>query len=202
MESEKYVDLLLTNSKEEDLIYENINKETERFEKTDSYVEHRKILKEYYKELREATNKRLNEARTVRENFRSKRKPITPKKIEKQPDSEELKKCIELFKGLSRSEKYRFSLIVYEREDEKLKNTVSTEKDISDLHYTLVQTVIDFVNDRNLTDIEEVGFSVDSVQSSAKNGMWVPATDSSITVYGYENDEKGLGERRLIDHQM
>ena len=58
------------------------------------------------------------------------------------------------------------------------------------------------MNDRNLTDIEEVAFSVDCVQSSAKDGMWVPATDSSITVYGYENDEKGLGERRLIDHQM
>jgi di/tripeptidase len=199
MKSEEYVDLLLKNSEEEDLIWKKINEENEKFEQTEAYVKHRKILDGYYKELRKETEKRFAEAKEVRKEFRSPVKPTT-KKVEREPDSEELKKCLELYKGLSKSEKFRFGIIAYERDDVKMQKTVSTHKDIRDLQNVLVQAVIDFVNDRKLTDIEEVSFGMDNVQSSAEYGEWVPATDSSINAYGFEwNDEHQFQERRLID---
>lgn len=71
----------------------------------------------------------------------------------------------------------------------------TTTKDIKELQEKLVQTCIDFINERGLEDVEEVAFNVDSLQVSAKIERWHPATDSTINVSGYEKDEHGLYKR-------
>ena len=78
-------------------------------------------------------------------------------------------------------------------------NPISTNKDASDLQEILVQTIINFINDRKLNDIEEVSFKADSLNESAKYGKWTPATDSYISLIGYQYDEDiKLPVRKLI----
>ena len=207
MDSEEYLDLLLKNSKEEDEIYDLVNKENERFENTEEYLAHRKIVDDYLKKIHELFTARMAKAREKRESFRNFKKveiPTQPKEKKKVEWSKELTDAVDAFNKLSLKDQLMFNRITY-KEDAPMAEenaTVSTKQDIRDLHHILVQTVIDFINERKLTDIEEVGFGADSLQTSAHWGYWTPETDSSISVYGYLQDEKGLSERRLIDHQM
>ena len=61
---------------------------------------------------------------------------------------------------------------------------------VKELLEILVQTTIDFINERGLTDIYSVGFGADDLQGSAKFGEWEPCTDASIHVTGL-GKEKG-----------
>lgn len=94
-------------------------------------------------------------------------------------------------------------------------NPVTTQQDIRDLHHLLVQTCIDFIKERNLTDINEVNFNVDGLEHDAIEwGEWTPCMDSYCGVVGLQADEdakkwkssKGnefvLRERRLIGESM
>lgn len=83
---------------------------------------------------------------------------------------------------------------------EKLENDpipgLTTHDDIRDLQDRLVQTCIDFINEKGLTDIYSVSFSADDLFESAKYGSWQPCTDSYIKVegLGYENHRRKNGE--------
>lgn len=72
-----------------------------------------------------------------------------------------------------------------------------------ELQKRLVQTCIDFINehknDEQVKEIEVVEFNVDNLQESAKNGKWLPYTDSYCSLYGATINEKGLGKEYLID---
>ena len=94
-------------------------------------------------------------------------------------------------------------------------NPVTTQQDIIDLQKMLVQTCIDFIKERNLTDIFEVHFKVDGLEGNAiEYGEWTPCMDSYCGVVGLQADEnakkwvssKGnefvLRERRLIGESM
>ena len=83
-------------------------------------------------------------------------------------------------------------------------NPVTTHNDIRDLQEKLVQTCIDFIRERKLTDIDAVGFSVDGLEGNALEfGEWVPAIDSYISVIGLQNDESiNWRVRRLIGENM
>ena len=207
MDSKEYVDLLLKNSKEEDDIYALVEEENKRFENTKEYLEHREVVDGYLKQIHKLFTERMAKAREKRESFRNFKKveiPTQPKDKKKVEWSKELTDAVDAFNKLSLKDQLMFNRITY-KEDAPMAEegtTVSTKQDIRDLHHILVQTVIDFINERKLTDIEEVGFGADSLQTSAHWGYWTPETDSSISVYGYLQDEKGLSERRLIDHQM
>lgn len=75
------------------------------------------------------------------------------------------------------------------------KNPTTTQKDLRDLQEKIMETVISFCEERNLTDIDRVDFHSDGLQSSIDFGTWVPSTDSSISAYGYEDDKlKKIGE--------
>lgn len=71
----------------------------------------------------------------------------------------------------------------------KYENPVTTTEDIKELQQRLVQTCIDFVKEKNLTDINMVRFNVDGLTGNAiEFGEWVPAMDSYIGVEGLQED--------------
>ena len=68
-------------------------------------------------------------------------------------------------------------------------NPVTTTNDIKELQERLVQTCIDFVKEKNLTDIDMVRFNVDGLTGNAiEFGEWVSAMDSYIGVEGLQED--------------
>ena len=69
------------------------------------------------------------------------------------------------------------------------KNPITTQEDIKNLHKVLVQTVIDYIKKYNLTDIDEVRFSVDGLDGDAiEFGEWTPCIDSNLSVVGLQED--------------
>jgi hypothetical protein len=94
---------------------------------------------------------------------------------------------------------------------DKYKDPKTTKKDINDLHNLLVQTCIDFINERELFDIDEVNFTLDGLQDDVKYGEWTPGMDSSVSIIGLQEegtwtDRKGnvhpMIVRRLIGDSM
>ena len=78
----------------------------------------------------------------------------------------------------------------YQRLDlREYQNPISTHNDAYELQKRMVQLCIDFINERNLTDINEVNFGADGLQSSAKCGEWSPSTDSSLSLIGIQEEE-------------
>lgn len=68
-------------------------------------------------------------------------------------------------------------------------NPVTTTNNIKELQERLVQTCIDFVKEKNLTDIDMVRFNVDGLTGNAiEFGEWVPTMDSYIGVEGVQED--------------
>lgn len=70
------------------------------------------------------------------------------------------------------------------------KNPVTTRDNIKELQEILVQTCIDYMKKHNLTDIDEINFSVNGLSGdSYREGKWMPSTDSSIEVIGIEYEK-------------
>ena len=123
------------------------------------------------------------------------KKVIDGKKKKKAEEYPEVDKLIENFKKLSIKEKRAFALLYGALSSDRLDaytNPVTTNEHLSELQDILVQVCINYINENKLTDIDEISFSADSLQCSARFGEWVPATDSYIRAVGYEeiNDEK------------
>ena len=74
---------------------------------------------------------------------------------------------------------------------------VMTKEQVGDLHKLLVQTTIDYLRSQNITDVDEVSFGVDGLTASIEYGYWTPGTDSSMSLYGYED-----GKNKLIGHSI
>lgn len=70
----------------------------------------------------------------------------------------------------------------------KYENPVTTTEDIKELQQRLVQTCIDFVRTRNLTDIDMVRFSVDGLGDAINFQEWTAGMDSYIGVEGLQED--------------
>lgn len=71
----------------------------------------------------------------------------------------------------------------------KYENQITTTNDIKELQERLVQTCIDFVKEKNLTDINAVRFNVDGLTGNAiEFGEWVSTMDSYIGVEGVQED--------------
>ena len=73
---------------------------------------------------------------------------------------------------------------------EKYNNPQTNEQLTRELHERLVQTVLDFMNENDIKDVDEVHFSADSLQISKMYHKWTPATDSSLTLVGYQDGKK------------
>ena len=84
---------------------------------------------------------------------------------------------------------------------DKYKNPKTTKSDIKDLHELLVQTCVNFIKERNLTEIYEVNFGVDGLENDASEfGEWTPGMDSSLSVIGLqrEDDDDDFRVRKII----
>ena len=67
-------------------------------------------------------------------------------------------------------------------------NPVTTTDDIKELQKKLVQTCIDFIKEKNLTDIVAVRFNIDGLEDSIEFGEWTPGMDSYIGVEGLQEE--------------
>lgn len=85
----------------------------------------------------------------------------------------------------------------------KYDNPITTTEDIKELQQRLVQTCIDFVRTRNLTDIDAVRFNVDGLEDAINFQEWTPSMDSYIGVEGLQKEEgKDYRVRKEIGEYM
>ena len=204
-EEMSYYDWLFKESDEEKEIHRLMDEETARYRNTEAYKEHVAKLDEYLERLKIEGKKRREEAKKHRpkrtgiikylsdeEMAERKRQvqEIQEQRIEALPD--DLKSVIRSYEALDNAAKKVFQqeTWAYRRDYDDYKDPVTTEKDMKELLEILVQTTIDFINERGLTDIYSVGFGADGLQGSAKSGVWEPCTDASIHVTGM-GKEKG-----------
>ena len=107
-------------------------------------------------------------------------------------EKERVLAAIDIAKDFNPAEWSEFFLLSrkYQRLDlREYQNPISTHDDACELQKRMVQLCIDFINERNLTDIDEVNFGADGLQSSAKFGEWSPSTDSSLSLVGIQEEE-------------
>ena len=197
---DNYYKVLSTKSEEEEAIDREINAEDERFEATPEYIEHHKKVTELYKKSHEAFVKRLDTAKEARPRRKGLVVDLSKPKKEKEPDSEELTAAVDAVNKLSPRDKRILWAKCFAEDipvDEKMK--VSDEV-MDEFHHILVQTAIDFINEKGLKDVWSVSFYADSLQESAEFGMWCPATDSSLTLEALKKDEAPY--RVEIGHSM
>jgi len=214
------LDKMFKRTEREEEIWKKINEENDRFESTPECLEHREKINKLYKEVSEAHNERVNDAKEYRrKRFPRKVKDYTETEEEKQNRIAEsrrkheekvnsypanLRDAIKLYESLSEEEKKIFGYSTWAYHDgelDEMQNKQITHEQTRELHDILVQTCIDFINDNNLKDVDVVAFSADSLQESARYNEWTPATDSFLTLEGVEKSEKdgGYEVRKFID---
>ena len=114
-------------------------------------------------------------------------------------DKDTINEIFEKFKALNEDDKkelakklrYEWPFFDYPNYE----NPVTTKENIKELQEKMVQLCIDYINENNLTDIEEIQFSADELQFSSKEGMWTPQTDSFIYIYGHQKES---GSERVV----
>ena len=212
-EEKTYYDYLFEQSEEEKDIHRRLDEERERFENTDVYKEHYARVDELLEELKVEGKKRREEAKKHKPRRRAKAKHmseeelaafkaegqrIKEERIESYP--EELKAVIRAYENLDESAKKVFNkeTYFYKPDYDDYKDPITTKKDMKELLEILVQTTIDFINERGLTDIYSVGFGADDLQGSAKFGEWEPCTDASIHVTGIGKEKSKDGHEYSV----
>jgi len=199
-----YYDWLFKESDEEKEIHRQLDEERASFENTEVYKEHYAKVDELLERLKVAGQKRREEAKKHKPRrvkarhlseeemaeFREKNRKEKEARIDSYP--EPLRAVIRDYEALPGEAKKVFNkeTYFYKPDYDDYKDPVTTEKDMKELLEILVQTTIDFINERGLTDIYSVRFGADDLQGSAKFGEWEPCTDASIHVTGL-GKEKG-----------
>lgn len=117
-------------------------------------------------------------------------------------DKYKINDVVEGFKSLSDDEK-KYAAQCLRKEwpffdYENFENPVTTKENIKELQEKIVQLCIDYINNHNLTDIDEIHFNADELQFSSKYKKWTPQTDSYIGVFGQQKDENGIIVRKKI----
>lgn len=117
-------------------------------------------------------------------------------------DKENTKKLAEQFIGLSDDEKRDFIRITRNHWPDfnfpKYENPQTSIENVKELQEKMVQLCLDYMIEHNLNDIDEISFSADMLQESKEYGEWTPATDSYISVIGFQEDEKDVKCRKII----
>ena len=211
-EKKTYYDYLLGETDKEKAIWAEINEERKRFEESAEYIEHDKKLDELLNKLKEAKNERLQEAHKHRRHRKAKSIDLESTEFKKVQEekrlarmesySKNLRESINLFDTLTEEEKSAFNRETFVRsiDREKFENPQTTKQDMKELLEILVQTTIDFINERGLKDIDAVGFYADSLQESSKYSEWTSATDASIRVYGQEKKVGSDGNEYYVEN--
>ena len=207
MKEKTYYDWLFKESDEEKEIHRLMDEERARYEGTEAYKEHEAKLDELLERLKVEGQKRRKEAEKhkPKRRRRAKAKHISEEEMSKRREEgrkikearidalpEDLKSVIRSYESLDDAAKKVFEqeTWAHRRDYDDYKDPITKEKDMKELLEILVQTTIDFINERGLTDIYSVSFGADDLQGSAKFGEWEPCTDASIRVTGM-GKEKG-----------
>lgn len=213
MEEEmSYYDWLFRDSDEEKEIRRQIDEETARYRNTEAHKEHVSKLDELLERLKVAGEKKREEAkkhkpkrakaRYLSEEEMAELREKNRKEKEARIDSypEPLRTIIRDYEALPDEAKKVFNkeTYFYKPDYGKYKDPITTEKDMKELLEILVQTTIDFINERGLTDIYSVGFSADGLQGSAKFGEWESCTDASIQVTGIGKEKSKDGHEYSV----
>ena len=184
-----YYKALITNSEEEEAIYKEINAENERFEATPECIEHHEKVDALYKKYHEAFEKRMAAAKKARPRRKGIVVDFSKPRKEKEPDSDGLIAAENAVNKLSFQDKR----VLWARcfaENIPTDETMKVDDGVMDeFHEILVQTAIDFINEKGLKDVWSVSFYADSLQESAKIGQWCPATDSSLTLEAVKDNK-------------
>ena len=198
-----YFDDMFKETEEEKEINKLIDEENKAWEETEAYKVHYDKIMSYLQQLSDLRIKRHENAREKRVRLRKKNNIDVTKPVEKKEhDYSKVEELASQVNNLTWGERIVFNSMVYD-ELPKYNNPQTTKDDINELHHLLVQTCIDFINDKKLKDIDVVSFSADSLQESSKFGEWCPSTDSYIEIEGYQMDEKGnIIGRALMDKQF
>lgn len=213
MEEEmSYYDWLFRNSDEEKEINKQLDEERARFENTEVYKEHHAKVDELLERLKVAGEKRREEAKKHKPKrvkakhlseeemaeLREKNRKEKEARIDSYP--EPLRTVIRDYEALPDEAKKVFNkeTYFYKPDYDDYKDPITTEKDMKELLEILVQTTIDFINERSLTDIYSVGFGADDLQGSAKFGEWKPCTDASIYVTGIGKEKSKDGHEYSV----
>ena len=213
MEEEiSYYDWLFRDSDEEKEIKRQLDEERTLFENTEVYKEHYAKVDELLERLKVAGQKRREEAKKHKPKrvkakhlsekemaeFREKNRKEKEARIDSYP--EPLRTIIRDYEALPDEAKKVFNkeTYFYKPDYDEYKDPITTEKDMKELLEILVQTTIDFINERGLTDIYSVGFGADDLQGSAKFGEWEPCTDASIYVTGIGKEKSKDGHEYSV----
>lgn len=181
-----YYDALVTRGDEENRILGLIDEENEKFESNEFVKQHRKLVDSLYKEENKAFLERMSKVKEMNPTRRKhvlKSKPLAERK-KKIEDSPELVDAISAVSKLSESDKKNLYFRCLKEEIPESKENRVDDDTMSELHYILVQTVIDFINEKKLSNVEAVSFSADGLRESSQYGEWTPATDSFLTLEG------------------
>lgn len=212
MEEMTYYDWLFKESEEEKEINRQLDEERARFENTEVYKEHHAKVDELLERLKVAGKKRREEAKKHKPKrvkakylseeemaeLREKNRKEKEARIDSYP--EPLRTIIRDYEALPDEAKKVFNkeTYFYKPDYDDYKDPITTEKDMKELLEILVQTTIDFINERGLTDIYSVGFGADDLQGSAKFGEWEPCTDASIHVTGIGKEKSKDGHEYSV----
>lgn len=80
-----------------------------------------------------------------------------------------------------------------------------TKNQISELHRILVNRIVDYINENEISDLEDIEFNVSNLQASAEFGKWHPYTDSYLGCYEYICDSESpypLTQRHILGESM
>jgi hypothetical protein len=207
-----YYDWLFRDSDEEKEINRQLDEERTRFENTEVYKEHHAKVDELLERLKVAGEKRREEAKKHKPKrvkakylseeemaeLREKNRKVKEARIDSYPES--LRTIIRGYEALPDEAKKGFNkeTYFYKPDYDDYKDPITTEKDMKELLEILVQTTIDFINERGLTDIYSVEFGADDLQGSAKFGEWEPCTDASIYVTGTGKEKGRNGDEYTV----
>ena len=184
-----------TKTPKEEEIENKIDALRNEYENSESYKAYVQEEQSLYEELVQERARKKAEIGAPPKRNRGVKKVVDGNIEKKAEEYPEVDRLIENFKKLSTREKRAFALLYGALNSDRLDaytNPVTSNEHLSELQDILVQVCINYINENKLTDIDEISFSADSLQCSARNGEWVPATDSYIRAVGYEeiNDEK------------
>jgi hypothetical protein len=181
-----YYDALVTRGDEENRILGLIDEENKKFESNEFVKQHRKLVNSLYEEENKAFHERMSKVKEMNPTRRKhviKSEPL-PERKKKIEDSPELVDAISAVSKLSEADKKNLYFRCLSEEIPESKENRVDDDTMSELHYILVQTVIDFINEKKLANVEAVRFSADGLRESSHYGEWTPATDSFLTLEG------------------
>ena len=183
---DEYYNAFMNQSEEEIRIGNEIEKENERFEELPEVKAHRAKVNELYTKQHDALVERLDKAREIRPRLRIKTDDSAPRLKKKVEYSPELESAIKAVNELDRGDKLTLGRVCFSERIPDGKEKIDDDV-LNELHHILVQTVIDFVKEKDLKNVWAVRFSADSLQDSANFGIWSPETDSYLGVEGIED---------------